>query len=115
MGATSGGGCPPLLPALLRPPPNPALAPSGTPSGTPTGIPAPTGAPTGPSPRALARTTGRSYNNTCAAVIRTMSCHAALIEDLLSDAFDFVLTSRFKRDPLEKRYVNIAKGLEEDF
>ena len=44
-----------------------------------------------------------------------MRCHAALIEDLLSDAFDFVLTSRFKRDPLQKRYVIIAKGLEEDF
>ena len=44
-----------------------------------------------------------------------MRCHAALIEDLLSDAFDFVLTSRFKRDPLQKRYVIIAKGPEKDF
>ena len=43
-----------------------------------------------------------------------MRCHATFIEDILSDAFDFIFTSRFKRDPLEKRYVNIAKGLEED-
>ena len=41
---------------------------------------------------------------TSAAMIRTLRCHAALIEDLLSDGFDFVLTSRFQSDPLEKRY-----------
>ena len=44
-----------------------------------------------------------------------MRCHATFIEDILSDAFEFVFTSRFKSDPLEKRYVNIAKGLEDDF
>ena len=41
---------------------------------------------------------------TSAAMIRTLRCHASLIEDLLSDGFDFVLTSRFQTDPLEKRY-----------
>ena len=41
---------------------------------------------------------------TSAAMVRTLRCHASLIEDLLSDGFEFVLTSRFQSDPLEKRY-----------
>jgi hypothetical protein len=38
------------------------------------------------------------------ALRRTLRCHAALIEDLLSSGYDFVLTSRFQSDPLERRY-----------
>lgn len=41
---------------------------------------------------------------TSAAMVHTLRCHACLIEDLLSDGFEFVLTSRFQTDPLEKRY-----------
>ena len=41
---------------------------------------------------------------THAAMIRTLRCHAALIEDLLLDNYKFVLTSRFQSDPLERRY-----------
>ena len=35
---------------------------------------------------------------------RILSCHAALIEDLLTHNFDFVLTSKFQSDPNECRY-----------
>lgn len=38
------------------------------------------------------------------ALQRTLLCHASLIEDLLSDGFEFVLTARFQSDPLERRY-----------
>ena len=41
---------------------------------------------------------------TSAALIRTMRCQAALIEDLLRDDYDFVLTARFQSDPLERRF-----------
>ena len=41
---------------------------------------------------------------TSAALKRTLRCQAALIEDLLSDGYDFVLTARFQSDPLERRY-----------
>ena len=42
---------------------------------------------------------------TSAALQRTLHCHAALIEDLLTiDGYKFVLTSRFQSDPLERRY-----------
>lgn len=38
------------------------------------------------------------------ALRRTLRCHAALIEDLLAEGFDFVLTARFQSDSLEKRF-----------
>ena len=42
---------------------------------------------------------------------RTLRCHAALIEDLMAEVFDFVLTVRFQSDALEKRqYRQISGG-----
>ena len=41
---------------------------------------------------------------TSAAFVRTLRCHACLIEDLLSDGFSFVQTARFQSDPIERRY-----------
>lgn len=41
---------------------------------------------------------------TNSAMIQTLRCQASLIEDLLFDGYDFVLTARFQSDPLEKRY-----------
>ena len=38
------------------------------------------------------------------ALIRTLNCHASLIEDLLNDGFRFVMTSRFQSDPIERRF-----------
>ena len=41
---------------------------------------------------------------TGSALVRTLLCLASLIEDLLREGYDFVLTSRFQRDPLERRF-----------
>ena len=41
---------------------------------------------------------------TSSALRRTLRCHAALIEDLLSEGYDFVLTARFESDPIERRF-----------
>ena len=41
---------------------------------------------------------------TNAALVRTLRCHAALIEDLLSSGQEFVLTARFQSDPIERRF-----------
>lgn len=41
---------------------------------------------------------------TNAAMVQTLRCQAALIEDLLSEGYEFVLTARFQSDPLERRY-----------
>lgn len=35
------------------------------------------------------------------ALRRTLRCHASLIEDLLHDGYDFVLTAKFQSDPIE--------------
>ena len=35
-------------------------------------------------------------------LVRTLLCYASLIEDLLGEGYDFVLTSRFQSDPLER-------------
>jgi len=43
-------------------------------------------------------------SQTSSALRRTLRCHASLIEDLLSEAYDFVLTSRFQSDPIERRF-----------
>ena len=42
--------------------------------------------------------------STAKAVIRTLRCKASLIEGLLDDQYDFILTARFQNDPLEKRF-----------
>ena len=41
---------------------------------------------------------------TSAALIQTAKCQAALIEDLLSEEYSYVLTARLQSDPLERRY-----------
>ena len=41
---------------------------------------------------------------TSSALQRTLQCQASLIEDLLDEGFEFVLTSRFQSDPIEKRF-----------
>ena len=43
-------------------------------------------------------------DQTSKALRRTLRCHAALIEDLLNDKYDYVLTSRLQSDALERRY-----------
>ena len=40
---------------------------------------------------------------TNAAMVQTLRCQAALIEDLLSEGYEYVLTARFQSDPLERR------------
>ena len=45
-----------------------------------------------------------SLHKQCFALIQTLRCHAALIEDLLAEGFDFVLTVRGQSDALERRY-----------
>ena len=45
--------------------------------------------------------------------MRTLKCHALLIEDLLAEVYDFILTSRFQSDPLKRRfgqYRQISSG-----
>ena len=37
-------------------------------------------------------------------MIQTLRCQAALIQDLLTEGYKFVLTARFQSDPLERRY-----------
>ena len=41
---------------------------------------------------------------TSPALIRTILCHAALIEELLDEGYRYILTSRFQSDPLERRF-----------
>ena len=36
--------------------------------------------------------------------VKTLKCHALLIEDLLAEGYDFIMTSRFQSDPLERRF-----------
>ena len=43
-------------------------------------------------------------SQTSSAFIRTLLCHAALIEDLLNENYDYVLTSRFQSNDLERRF-----------
>ena len=38
------------------------------------------------------------------ALRRTLRCHASLIDDLLAEGYDFVLTARFQTDPIERRF-----------
>ena len=42
--------------------------------------------------------------NTSSALKRTLRCTASLIEDMLSEGYEYVLTSRFQSDPLERRF-----------
>ena len=41
---------------------------------------------------------------TSLALIRTLLCHAALIEELLDEGYIYILKSRFQSDPLERRF-----------
>ena len=41
---------------------------------------------------------------TGSALVRTLLCIASLIEDLLGEGYDFVLTSKFQSDSLERRF-----------
>ena len=41
---------------------------------------------------------------TASALVRTRLCLALLFEDLLGEQYDFVLTSRFQGDPLERQF-----------
>ena len=41
---------------------------------------------------------------TSSALIRTLLCHAALIEELVDEGWRYVLTSRLQSDPLERRF-----------
>ena len=43
-------------------------------------------------------------SQTASAFVRTLKCHASLIEDLLAEGYDFIMTSRFQSDPLERRF-----------
>ena len=40
-------------------------------------------------------------SQTASAFTRTLLCHTSLIEDLLEEDFEFVLTSRFQSDSIE--------------
>ena len=43
-------------------------------------------------------------SQTASEFVRTLKCHASLIEDLLAEGYDFIMTSRFQSDPLERRF-----------
>ena len=36
--------------------------------------------------------------------MRTLKCHASFIEHLLAEGYNFITTSRFQRDPLERQF-----------
>ena len=38
------------------------------------------------------------------ALVRTLQCHTVLIDDSLSNGQEFVLTTRFQSDPIERRF-----------
>ena len=42
--------------------------------------------------------------STVKALIRTLRCKTRLVEDLFDDGYDFILTTRFQSDPLERRF-----------
>ena len=46
---------------------------------------------------------------TYSALQMTLLCQATLIEDLLNDSFDFILTAHFQSDFIEGPLANIAK------
>ena len=50
-----------------------------------------------------------SSTQTTQAVVTTVRCHAALIEDLLNDDYAFVLTARFQSDLLSEKMVNLQQ------
>ena len=44
-------------------------------------------------------------SETASAFARTLLCHASLIEDLLEEGYEFVLTSRFQSHPIERQFT----------
>ena len=43
-------------------------------------------------------------SQTASAFVRTLKCHASLIEDLLAEGHDFIMTFRLQSDKLERRF-----------
>ena len=43
-------------------------------------------------------------STTSSALVRTLLCLEALIEDLLGEGYDFLLTSRFQSNSLERQF-----------
>ena len=43
-------------------------------------------------------------SKTSSALVRTLLCLEALIEDLLGEGYDFLLTSRFQSNSLERQF-----------
>ena len=43
-------------------------------------------------------------SQTASAFVRTLKCQASLIEDLLAEGCDFIMTSRFQSDLMERRF-----------
>ena len=41
---------------------------------------------------------------TASALVRTLRCIALLVEELLDEGYEFVLTARLQSDPLERRF-----------
>ena len=39
--------------------------------------------------------------------VRVLKYHTSLIEDLFAEGYDFIMTSRFQSDPLERRFSHI--------
>ena len=52
---------------------------------------------------------------TSSALIRTLLCHAALIEELVDEGWRYVLTSRLQSDPLERRFEHYKQMSGERF
>jgi len=46
---------------------------------------------------------------TSKALINTLRSQAMLIDELLDDGYDFVLTARLQSDPIERRFHNIVR------
>ena len=48
-------------------------------------------------------------SQTSSALVRTLLCLASLIEDLIEEEYDFLSTSRFQSDPLERQFGQYRK------
>ena len=44
-------------------------------------------------------------SQTASAFTRTLLCHASLVEDILEEGYEFVLTSRFQGEPTKRRFA----------
>ena len=48
-------------------------------------------------------------SQTSSALVRTLLCLASLIEDLIEEEYDFLSTSRFQSEPLERQFGQYRK------